>query len=298
MRLVEFFKVLEENDGVREFQDYIRQKYGIVFDLRKEKDNIVNLEAMQAPRTAPAGTGTGAMQELVAWADKNGFMLTLSLGEKGYSPEEGWKKTSSKGRLEKFYRRFGFRPNRGRYKRYQLSIYTSMYRDPQIRETSEFTGTSDPQALHSGWIHADTGQAIWGRDKAHYEYLQQYWKEMGIPEQLAKVAKDAYTGPVQLAAYENGWIRWLYYASKEDEVGMSAPEGTMKKAAPILAKLIKAYRPEIVNLEIIDPNKQTPVKSGTFRTSDRMKINQWFRNPFPHKLYEDKGDKDEPQDVS
>ena len=116
---------------VQEFQNYVRGKYGIHFDLGPLKDGTVSLEGIQVPKDAPRGTGTAAMEDLVAWADKNGIMLTLSLGEKGYSPQEKWKKTSSQARLTKFYRRFGFVPNKGRYKRYHLSIYVSMYRDPK-----------------------------------------------------------------------------------------------------------------------------------------------------------------------
>lgn len=113
-----------------EFASHIRKKYGIVFDLRPRGDNIVDLESIQASRKAAPGTGTRAMEELTEWADANQVLLTLSLAEKGHSPEEGWKRTSSRGRLEKFYRRFGFVSNRGRSKRFDLSMYASMYRRP------------------------------------------------------------------------------------------------------------------------------------------------------------------------
>ncbi len=127
--------ISEGVEDTERFRNYIRQKYGIGFDLRATQQGVVDLESIQAQKDSPPGTGSDAMRELVAWADQNGIMLTLQFGEKGYSPQDTGKRTTSKSRLEKFYRRFGFKPNKGRWKRYELSLYTNMYREPKIRES-------------------------------------------------------------------------------------------------------------------------------------------------------------------
>lgn len=67
---------------------------------------FVTLNLIKIPESEKGvGLGTKLMGELVKAADKNGWNLALSpSGDFG----------SSKVRLEVFYRRFGFRPNKGR----------------------------------------------------------------------------------------------------------------------------------------------------------------------------------------
>lgn len=67
------------------------------------------------------GLGTKAMEDLVALADQHGLFMTLS-------PSTDFGATS-KERLKRFYRRFGFVLNKGRYK--DFSLWDSMYRVPR-----------------------------------------------------------------------------------------------------------------------------------------------------------------------
>jgi len=67
------------------------------------------------------GLGTKAMEDLIALADQYGLLLTLSP-----STDFG---ASSKERLKRFYRRFGFVSNKGRHK--DFTLFDSMYRLPQ-----------------------------------------------------------------------------------------------------------------------------------------------------------------------
>lgn len=67
------------------------------------------------------GLGTKAMEDLVALADQYGLLLTLSP-----STDFGG---SSKERLKRFYRRFGFISNKGRHK--DFTLFDSMYRTPR-----------------------------------------------------------------------------------------------------------------------------------------------------------------------
>ena len=59
------------------------------------------------------GVGSAVMQELIGFAQKNGHRITLSP-----STDLG---ASSLGRLEKFYKRFGFVYNKGRNKYFSVS---------------------------------------------------------------------------------------------------------------------------------------------------------------------------------
>lgn len=93
---------------------------------------IVDLENLFVPKDQRnQGVGSGYMERIVRWADENNVWLTLSLADK--NKERG---TTSSTRLEKFYRQFGFVPNRGRHKDFALSLYTNMYRAPKGGRTA------------------------------------------------------------------------------------------------------------------------------------------------------------------
>lgn len=81
------------------------------------------------------GSGTAAMQDLVAYADKVGRRLVLSPAQKG-DPHG----TSSRSRLVKFYKRFGFVENKGRAKDFTVS--EAMIREP-VRAPGQSTAEVD-----------------------------------------------------------------------------------------------------------------------------------------------------------
>lgn len=66
------------------------------------------------------GTGTAFMEDLIEWADENGFTITLT-------PDDAF--GGSVRRLNDFYKRFGFIDNTGRDKDFAIS--ETMYRLPQ-----------------------------------------------------------------------------------------------------------------------------------------------------------------------
>jgi GNAT superfamily N-acetyltransferase len=70
------------------------------------------------------GVGTAVMNELVDYADRVGKRIFLTPG----LPDDRHG-TTSRGRLVKFYKRFGFVENKGRNKDFTLS--PGMYRDPK-----------------------------------------------------------------------------------------------------------------------------------------------------------------------
>ncbi len=92
----------------------------------QETDYKILLTTLIIPRgQRKQGIGSQIMVDLTAYADKVGKRLEVSPGEK--DPYYG---TTSRGRLTKFYRRFGFVPNKGRSKDYRTS--STMLREPVV----------------------------------------------------------------------------------------------------------------------------------------------------------------------
>jgi protein-L-isoaspartate O-methyltransferase len=89
-----------------------------------------------------SGKGSSAMERITSYADQNGLRIKLSPGLK----DDGFG-TTSRSRLVKFYKRFGFVENKGRAK--DFSISESMYRNPvkSIHNRGTFDG-ADPRILN------------------------------------------------------------------------------------------------------------------------------------------------------
>ena len=118
-------KLYQLLENVSEFEQYITDKYDLkafhVFE--RPKDIVLNmLEVPKADRRT--GVGSAVMQELVDYADSEGKMITLTPGLR--DDRHG---TTSRGRLVKFYKRFGFVENKGRNKDFAIS--DGMYRLPK-----------------------------------------------------------------------------------------------------------------------------------------------------------------------
>lgn len=134
MKLKDFLKLLEQVDQseLQAFADHVKQQFGLEeFDLRALKDNTIDLETIIVPRKLrKAGIGSKALEELCHYADQRGLRIILQTADK---KQADWG-TTSKNRLIRFYKRFGFVHNSGRYKDFTLSIYKNMYRNPKIRK--------------------------------------------------------------------------------------------------------------------------------------------------------------------
>jgi GNAT superfamily N-acetyltransferase len=105
------------NKGL-EVQVYISRMY----------DNQIRLSHIQSP-VKSSGLGTEFMNNLINWADKHRILITLSPAQAGDLKKKGFKHTSSKSRLEAFYKRFGFEfsKQKGRY-----DLSGAMFREPKI----------------------------------------------------------------------------------------------------------------------------------------------------------------------
>jgi len=119
---------------VQDWAEELRGKIGPdveALDLHLTQLGDLRLDVLAIRRgAARAGLGTRVMQEVTRYADRNGLRLVLSLAKKGYQPIAGGVKTTSASRLERFYRRFGFVRNAGRYA--DLALTAGMYREPTL----------------------------------------------------------------------------------------------------------------------------------------------------------------------
>jgi len=92
--------------------DGIRALYsGVTISLEvSSRGGFSTLSKIEVPKAERnSGQGTRIMEDIVAAADSQGIDIALT-------PSDAF--GSSKARLEKFYRRFGFVPNKGRNKDY------------------------------------------------------------------------------------------------------------------------------------------------------------------------------------
>ena len=126
--------IFELTYPARQFARSMMSKYGeaglknldMHIDTRQEQPVAELSDIWVNKEMQGSGIGTQVMRDIVQWADQTGVTLYLSLGDK----DDG-RGTTSSGRLRKFYKQFGFRDNRGRGKRFDLSMYAQMYREPK-----------------------------------------------------------------------------------------------------------------------------------------------------------------------
>ena len=110
---------------------------------------IVRIMTIQIPsENRKQGLGSEVMSQIISWADDHGVMLSLS-------PTTDFG-ASSVSRLTKFYRRFGFKPNKGRNKDFRTR--DTMLRNPSLRKKSKLKNTGhgggkpDDRATWGDWI--------------------------------------------------------------------------------------------------------------------------------------------------
>jgi GNAT superfamily N-acetyltransferase len=107
MRILEFV----DDRTVQEWGKQQAAELGLFrFDLNMNDQGDIVLEYLQVlQRDQGQGKGTEAMRRLCAYADKWHKRILLTPSEKNTATG-----TSSRSRLVKFYRQFGFKLNRGR----------------------------------------------------------------------------------------------------------------------------------------------------------------------------------------
>jgi len=108
-----------------EFSDLIKDKYNLTTFFVFERPDTIALDMIEVPKAdRKQGVGTAVMNELIQYADERGKRIVLTPGLK--DDRHG---TTSRNRLVKFYKRFGFVENKGRNKDFAIS--DGMFREPQ-----------------------------------------------------------------------------------------------------------------------------------------------------------------------
>jgi len=121
------FEVASED--LQGFVARIKASYGLedlwIYDLGNSNPNTLKLDSirvMSAERKE--GVGSAVMQEITDYADERRLRVVLTPGQR----DDGHG-TTSRGRLVRFYKRFGFKENKGRNKDFTISA--GMIREPQ-----------------------------------------------------------------------------------------------------------------------------------------------------------------------
>jgi len=112
MRLFEVASTALNQDELDAFANEIQQKHGLkqLWLYYDSRHNAIDLSAIHVDKAnQKQGSGTGAMNDLTDFADERGLPIILIPGVKDTGHG-----TTSRSRLVKFYKRFGFIENKGR----------------------------------------------------------------------------------------------------------------------------------------------------------------------------------------
>ncbi len=119
MRLYQLF------ENISEFSDNIKEKYNLSTFFVFERPDTISLDMIEVPKAErKQGVGSAVMNELIQYADNNQKRIILTPGLR-----DDMHGTTSRSRLVRFYKKFGFVENKGRNK--DFSISDGMYRQPQ-----------------------------------------------------------------------------------------------------------------------------------------------------------------------
>jgi len=116
-------------DDVKAFARDVEDRYGLkdfwVYSLGDSNPNTIKLDSIIVNKESrKEGVGSAVMQELTDYADERGLRIALTPGQR----DDG-QGTTSRSRLVKFYKRFGFKENKGRSKDFTISA--GMIREPR-----------------------------------------------------------------------------------------------------------------------------------------------------------------------
>jgi GNAT superfamily N-acetyltransferase len=95
--------------NIQGFRDYLELEYGVSVWISEGPSGLTLSKLVVPEGMREQGVGTSVMEEICAYADSLGVAI-------GLSPDTTY--GGAIGRLEDFYRGFGFVPNKGRNKDY------------------------------------------------------------------------------------------------------------------------------------------------------------------------------------
>ena len=108
-------------------EDYLRSKYEQQLeslDIYENRTSLILSRIIIKPEFRGTGVGSKIMEDLINYAEKNKQIIALTP-----SSDFG----GNKNRLIQFYKRFGFKHNKGQYKNFEFR--DSMIRYPKLNET-------------------------------------------------------------------------------------------------------------------------------------------------------------------
>lgn len=140
--------------SVQDFAQDVQSRYGLeTFSLYERPDGSLYLQTIEVPRGyRKQGVGSQVMAELTSFADQRGSRIVLSPDVR-----DAGRGTTSRARLVRFYKRFGFVENKGRHKDYRIS--EGMYREPHA-SNPEDSSVNFADLYHSTPEDTDLGRAL------------------------------------------------------------------------------------------------------------------------------------------
>jgi N-acetylglutamate synthase-like GNAT family acetyltransferase len=108
-------------------QEILNEKYGeylIGLDIYETKSSLILSRIIIKPEMRNSGVGTNIMEDLINYADNNKQIIALTP-----SSDFG----GNKNKLTQFYKRFGFKHNKGIYKSFEFR--DAMIRYPKLNES-------------------------------------------------------------------------------------------------------------------------------------------------------------------
>ena len=242
-----------------------------------------------------AGQGTKAMQDIVDKMDREGAIIALT-------PDDAF--GGNKNRLIKFYKRFGFVPNKGRSKDFRFR--ETMIRYPQSNESVNEVSKEEFDAIRNGYVDIEFDKKWWplSSDYPLIKHIGEAigatswtsWGKVGVPWSKTEMIGG---GGTYMLKGDFGHI--LLDASKSfrpDGITM-AQISTSNRGGGVGVKVmnaIKSYADQknlpftvykVTNKKFFDKFEwlaKTGVDTYEYNSSKNESINEALNNPYPFKL--------------
>ena len=261
------------SDDVRSWAQGVEERLGLEsFDVWLTGRGDLKLNMLIVGKdNQRSGRGTKAMEELVAFADSKGLRAVLSPALR-----DDHLGTTSRERLVRFYKRFGFKENKGRSK--DFSVSEGMIREPQGGRSLAQSFADGPR----GRVTFQTGRTV--IDLFQERDLSTFIHEMGhywLEEMFADAADPNATPELQADVETiKAWFKANGHAIKDGVIPTEAHElwargverYTMEGKSPssALRKAFAAFRSWMLRLYGLVDSLKAPISPEIRGVMDRM----------------------------
>jgi len=146
-------KILDILSESIDIEDQIKTKLGLQSVIVTENDDTITLHSLIVGKGKRGqGLGSKAIQMLTDYADKKQKRIVLTTTVKD---KQGG--TTSRARLVKFYKQFGFVESKGRNIDYTIGV-GKMYREPKLKEHA--WRTIKKMVIEGGWASTATQKTV------------------------------------------------------------------------------------------------------------------------------------------